>query len=401
MKKIGHSSSLSRVIVFFRRKGLRAIPGRLAQEMRVPTTPLGLRIHPLWRAGRKLRRAFRRGGGGLYFGTDTLVAFYDLQVSPITFDFAWFLVAADLERIRQRLEHLHIVIVFGETWRSGPESSDYLAVIDGAARRQRLFDILIPLTDLMPSVDGVTFTGDRALANRIWDVAGGRAFPADYSPSLPYLAVPFPKMVIEAAKRGEEIPSLRAAESVLRRAVQWTSKISAGRPFVTITLRDFDYQQKRNSNLHDWVLFADELRREGFAVAFIPDTHRTLDPEAMAPLADFPVLVEAAWNIAFRAAVYESASINLGINTGPMALNWLNRRCRYIAFKMVLDDEPGSSLEFQRSLGLNPLEPFPFATSYQVLCVEKDELAVLRREFQAMWNRLKVDEGPELSCDGA
>ena len=34
----------------------------------------------------------------------TLFAFYDLQVSPITFDFLWFLVGADLERRRRGLE---------------------------------------------------------------------------------------------------------------------------------------------------------------------------------------------------------------------------------------------------------------------------------------------------------
>ena len=49
-----------------------------------------------------------------HFGeADTLYAFYDLGVAPITFDFLWFLVGAELERERRGLSAVHAVIVPG------------------------------------------------------------------------------------------------------------------------------------------------------------------------------------------------------------------------------------------------------------------------------------------------
>ena len=391
------SSSLRRLQTYIRKNGLNTVPERLRQEVRVPTTPVGKRMHPVWRMGRHVLSWVR--GKNVAFGGDTLVAFYDLQVSPVTYDFAWFLVAADLERRRRQMARLHVVVVSGETWASGPESAEYLSVVNAGARRQRLFDILIPLTELMPSVGGVTAIEDRAVADRFWDSAHGRVFPADYSPALPYLSVPFPMMVTGAAQNGEDVPSLCVPEAACRWVETWRSQFCGGRPLVTITIRDFDYQPKRNSNIADWVAFGGELRSEGFAVAVVPDMGRSLDSRAMGQFGDLPVLIEPAWHLIFRAALYEAAAVNLGVNTGPMALNWLNRRCKYISFKMVLDDEQGSSIEFQRSLGLDPSEPFPFAKPHQVLCMDADELPVLRREFSVLWGRLEVEQALGSSLD--
>lgn len=354
----------------------------MTQEIRSPTTPLGRQLHPIWRVSRAAWGGLRRRA--TVFDNRTLLAFYDLEVSPITFDFAWFLVAADLERRRRRLERLHVVIVSGQNWESGPESEEYLSVVDGPARRQRVFDILIPLTELMPSVGGVTLADDRSAAGRLVDGAAGYTFPRGYSPALPFLENPFPKLVMQAANAGEKIPSLRAPQSARQRIDQWRMRNFGERPLVTITIRDFDYQPGRNSNLAAWAEFAHELQQvEGVATVLVPDTSRTLESQHEV-FAGLPVFVEPAWNIALRSALYEAGFVNLGVNTGPMALNWLNRNCRYVTFKMVLDDEPGARLDFQLSLGVDPRRPFPFATPCQRLCVDRDDLPTLRQEFSTI-----------------
>ena len=48
----------------------------------------------------------RRGDPGY---TRTLLAFYDLKVAPVTFDFLWFLVGAELARRAARADKVHVV----------------------------------------------------------------------------------------------------------------------------------------------------------------------------------------------------------------------------------------------------------------------------------------------------
>src|SRR4029453_9096309 len=86
----------------------------------------------------------------------TLFAFYDLQVSPITFDFLWFLVGADLERRRRGLEAVHVVIVPGRASGLRRERDDYEGVVDAEARTQRISNILFPACALLPTAAGGT-----------------------------------------------------------------------------------------------------------------------------------------------------------------------------------------------------------------------------------------------------
>ena len=84
-------------------------PGRLAVEASQPTTAPGRLVHRLARNAITLAAALPRRLHAMAVpkpedGARTLYAFYDLHVSPITFDFLWFLVGADLERRRRGLD---------------------------------------------------------------------------------------------------------------------------------------------------------------------------------------------------------------------------------------------------------------------------------------------------------
>ena len=72
---------------------------RARRELALPTTGAG---QALYRAARAL--SGRRGTPPV---GDTLFAFYDLAVAPITFDFLWFLVGAEFaRRMRERITRL-------------------------------------------------------------------------------------------------------------------------------------------------------------------------------------------------------------------------------------------------------------------------------------------------------
>src|ERR1700750_2173335 len=82
-----------------RTEGLGWLKRRMAVEASHPTTAVGQGVHFLARRGlggvAALPRALRRMGQARSAETqDTLFAFYDLKVAPVTFDFLWFLAAS-------------------------------------------------------------------------------------------------------------------------------------------------------------------------------------------------------------------------------------------------------------------------------------------------------------------
>ncbi|MGE5538004.1 MAG: hypothetical protein ACM30I_05270 [Gemmatimonas sp.] len=318
----------------------------------------------------------------------TLTAFYDLAVSPITFDFVWFLVGADIERRRRGLANVDIVIVPGPENGLRREQPDYEAVIDPASRRARIFNILLPACALLPFTRGITLAHSRAHADWIASSAGESVFPPRYEPKLPRYLGPAP--ALDASRGGEQnIAVLRAADSNLDLVRRWLEQRTAGRRVVTITLRDYAYMPARNSDLQAWTAFAHSLDRDRFIPIFIPDTDQCLRalPAALSP---FAVCVEAAWNLGFRMALYEQAFVNLGVNNGPMGLCWLNERTRYITFKILSETVPQTTRDYMALLGFDVGKSLPFATPYQKWVWEVDSLAVIQREFDGFLRRVSA-----------
>src|SRR5262249_29623507 len=92
---------LPRLAFKIRTEGFAWLKKRLAVEATLPTTDIGRSIHLSARralgASAALPRALRRLLAIEHpEAHDVLFAFYDLKVAPVTFDFLWFLAAAEL-----------------------------------------------------------------------------------------------------------------------------------------------------------------------------------------------------------------------------------------------------------------------------------------------------------------
>ena len=364
-------------------------PGWWLLEIQKPRTGFGRRIHRLCRALRSLKGLIP--GSRRVTADGTFVAFYDLGHWPITFDFLWFMVAADLERQRLGFRHLHFVFVPGSDWEAGPEVKSYYEVVDGAARRQRVYDVLVPATALLSATAGLTLAGSRAEASRIVDRGSKRVFPDGYSPELPGGDWPYYKMVMDASRSHRTIPPLQAPQGARDWVKRWREAYCDGRPYVTITLRHFGYTPVRNSNLGAWGDFARELEGRGFCPVIVPETHMTLDA-LPSELQGLQVFTESAWQLHLRSALYEGAYLNLGVNNGPLSLCILNLRCRYIIFKMIIEGETVAGLKALLERGIDPRQPLPFASRFQRWVVEPDTLPTIRSEFEAMCRSIEEAE---------
>jgi hypothetical protein len=376
-------SGVPLLVYKLRHGGLNWLLRRLHEEWQMPRTAAGQRIYRGARAiGRGLRPATTAESDRGADHAPTLYAFYDLGVAPITFDFLWFLVAAELVRLRLGLASIHVVIVPGRRAGLRREDPEYEKVVGPVARRGRVSALLMPACALLPSVSGMTAASSREQARDLVRRAGGRVFPARYEPALP--TYPGPHEPLRAAREEQaRIGPLRAVGADLEAVDHWLAARGLRARLVTITLRSYGYMPDRNSNVAAWVGFARRLDPERFSVVFVPDTSQCLDgiPEA---LREFPVFSEAALVLGLRMALYERAFLNLGVNNGPMGLCWLNDRTRYITFKMLTETAPQATPEYMGHLGFEIGASLPGATPWQKWVWENDDLAVIEREFAVM-----------------
>jgi hypothetical protein len=389
------AGGISRLVHKVRHGGLSWIGRRVAVEARMPTTAPGRLIHVLAQraittaaaAPRRLRRMLADRS---FATADTLFAFYDLAVAPITFDFLWFLAGADLRRRELGLERVHVVIVPG--WHGGvrQEREDYEDVVNPDARRERIHNILIPSCAFLPTSAGVTYAASRGHAHHLRSLVGRNIFPAGYEPALP--SVPGPQACLAAGRRGDRsIACLRATNERLRDVDEWIAVHAGGRSIVTLTIRAYGYMSARNSNLAAWASFAEWLDQQRFACVVIPDLTQTLGgpPGGFGSAIVFP---EAAWNIGLRMALYERALLNMGVNTGPMGLCWLNSRTRYGTFKMAPAGVPQTDLDYYRELEFDIGRSLSFATPVQKMVWQDDTFEVIRTTFLELLARIEGAE---------
>jgi hypothetical protein len=324
-----------------------------------------------------------------------LYAFYDLEVAPITFDFLWFLTAADLTRRRLGARGIHVVIVPGRCENVRGEQADYEAVVPVAARQERIPAILFEASRLLPSCAGITLAVSRPEAQLLRSFAR-HVFPSDYDIRLP--SFPTSRMCLEAARRGERpIAVLRATGQRRQDVERWLRSRGLGRrQLITVTLRGYDYMRQRNSNLIAWRDFAHSLDATKFLCVFVPDTEQTIEglPSFMDGMLVFS---EAAWSVGARMALYELAYLNMGVNTGPMGLCWLNERAHYVTLKMAPAGVPQTTVDFFCSLGFAPGESLPFATPTQELVWEDDSLDAILHAFDRVTSAIG-GRGRELFC---
>lgn len=352
---------------------------RSVLEFRIPETTLGKQLKPInifiYQLFALLVTPLRCLFNRKCLRADTLYVFYDLEVCPITFNLCEALGMANVERIRLGLNYLHVVFVPGPNEGLRHEMEDYESFVDKDARHWRKHNLLFPLTHLVSSCIGFSNCSSRQEAALLQRTAR-YIFPNRYSTQFP-IPIPF----FEGARNpSSDVMSLKATPKALSYIRQWLAFRSNNRKIIVITLRQYTYMPKRNSNITAWSRFAKQLDPQEYFVVIVPDTEVAVQ-KPLPEFAEFEHCFEACWNIELRAALYETAFLNLGINNGPFSLCWLNPNCRYIMFKIITEEVAQTTEEAQRKHGLIPGVPPAFALPYQKWVWEPDTEETIQREF--------------------
>lgn len=314
---------------------------------------------------------------------DTLYFFYDLEVEPITYNFCWALAIAEARRKKQQLSQLKVIIVPGLSQGLRKEAAEYQTIIDDEARWWRIYSILLPMVMLLPNRPSLHFYASREEALLMMKENAHYIYPDKYNVTFPTTY-----QIRDAMHYKTDFMVFQATAKARAYVSEWLAQHTDNRKVIVITLRQYDYAPARNSNIAAWAAFAEKLDKKEFFVVIVPDTEKAFYglPE---PLHNFMHLEAACWNIGIRAALYELAYLNLGVNTGPMLLCWLNANCRYVTFKMVTKNPSPASVEYMLEQGFQPNETPSFANPFQRWIWEEDEEKVISREFYSMYKLLE------------
>ena len=235
--------------------------------------------------------------------TRTLYAFYDLSVSPISFDFSAFLIVAERARRARKLDTLFVIIVPKGIFDDHHDNKQY----DRIHASWRIQNILVPLTGLLPSCSGLTIAETREQAGSILSDATKQVFPENYAVSAP-IQRHHTGWTIVASHLGANIQYFQATQQARAYARQWIDHHAKGKTCVALTLREANFLKSRNSDLGVWSSFSHQLSQQGYYPIIFRDIDRALDAPTD-ELKEFPEVPEAVFNLGLRIGFYEECDI--------------------------------------------------------------------------------------------
>ena len=237
----------------------------------------------------------------------TLYCFYDLEVSPPSYDFFTYMQLAELHRKRHNLSNLFFVFVPGP--KDGFRDDALEKTI--AQRYTMMRNVVIPSCWLLPSCKGIAWLQHEDEANLFFEKAKGHVFPRGYSPQArvgDYLW----QGIVAAYLRNETFTTLREPPEYQRMVSSLFPDI-AEKKLITVTIREVPYHTGRNTNFQVWLSFLKTLDTSKYKIVIIPDT----DNLSNDVFEGFEYCKIASINVLFRTAIYRKAYLNMFHNNGP------------------------------------------------------------------------------------
>ncbi len=334
-----------------------------------------------------LRRLFRSNREPTQISlvsADTMVAVYDLNSEPLTFDFADFLAAAESYAKTHGKSNFFIFIV--------PRNRDpllvdkiYAEAVPEDSQNWRVNNIILQLIPLYPSCIGYSLLPPQIqmvslISNRL-------VFPAGYSDTF---KPSVDQSYIFKLLNLNIFSGFVSSQQGLNYINQWQKVNDIVNPMVVITLRQYGYDVTRNSNIEEWVKFAHWVKGLGFTPVFVPDTDACFLPNNL--LDGFIVFNEPCWNLGLRMALNELAFVNLFYYNGTAAICRLNKKVRTIAFFPVLEDSIHGDSTTINHLGLTVGQRrYDFAEPHQFLSWKRDSFENIQDEFIEFKKHVPLD----------
>ena len=306
-----------------------------------------------------------------------VVATYDLEHHPLSYDIAFFVQAAEIYRQQTGCDNIALTIAAPKDIdNQAGVSKEVYSVVDGRAREYRINHICVEMAQLMPSIASIVVK---------YRAARDFAFELEQFDAVPYPnGQPHHNEYYQVLNQHPDLVSGFSSTTEAQRVVRkWLDPVSGGRKVVCVSLRQYLVDTGRNSNIPEWAAFLQRLDQTEYAVVVLPDTDHIADFKS-SPLAIYPAFEPACFGVDLRMALYESAYLNMFVSNGPSFAATLFRNVNYLMFKIMQPDIPLVAPEVLTWLGYEIGGTPKYATPFQKWVWEQDAADVLHREFVQM-----------------
>jgi hypothetical protein len=313
--------------------------------------------------------------------SEELVAVYDLRTESVTYDFAFFIASAEAFMIKNFKKTFVICFIVNKKFNI--QDKCYEKSVNSDSAEWRFNNIILPLVNLYPACDGysVMTYGSNVFATLKEKLVYPDHYDGEfYKPVMDYTDVfgllnNYCFTGFKASKQGVYYVELWMKERNYN-----LNKV------VTITLRSYGYDEKRNSNVDAWIDFSKWVEKKGYVPLFIMDTDASFLIDEK--FDDRIIFNEISWNMGLRVALYEVSYLNF-VSHGPASVAQLNRKSSCISMKLIVNDSLQANEDIYKGYGMNVGDRgYVFAGRYQLLSWKDDELNNIVDEFNS-FNKLK------------
>ena len=307
-------------------------------------------------------------------GDDVLSVFYDLNCNPVTFDFAYFLVGAEVFAKQNGKSKLFIWFV--QKNKDFIKDEEYLKHVDEDSQNWRFNNILLPLACMHAAYTGFGILPQGTSVNKY--IKEGLIYPEgfgeNYSPRFNY----------KDLRDYVELSSFRGLQTSLQGQKyinSWKNHAEIDLPIVSITLRNYGFDPSRNSNIKEWVKFADWVSQRGYTPVFIPDVDACWEPDDA--LGSHLVFTDACWNLEIRMAFYNSCFVSFFYTNGVGSLAMLNKNIRCITMHPVISESLCANQKSyeDQNMNIGDRKAPGFGEAFQWLSWKRDSFENIKSEF--------------------
>lgn len=317
----------------------------------------------------------------------TLNCFYDMAVSPCSYDFFTFLFSAENCRARRGLDTIKLIFVHGT---DNYFRTDNIRTLE---QNKNFFEnVIIPGISLLPFCS--SFLWIKRDEINLTEMDPTFIFPRGYKPASP-VAEYIPGELIASSIRGDTPSFLHPPEYALALAKSYIDEKSNGKPVVVLTTRELERENKnktRNIDNTIWKQTFEKLKHD-YTPIIIRDTATCSHKPLFDDVIECP---QASIHLPFRMALYTLAFLNFTKNTGPSLL-LLYGKTNTVYFAEYDNDEIALSEKwFLENFGMVEKSQYPMTTvSKQFYWGKEDQnniLDICKNTDPDLKNSLKLNK---------
>ena len=307
----------------------------------------------------------------------TLFCFYDMAVSPCSYDFFIFLYSAEICRVRRGLDDLQLILIHGQRNKFRDDK------IRTDEQNEMFFNnVIVPGISLLPSCSGFMWQSRSQVSTN--GLAETQIFPRGFRLEKPVHGY-LPSGLVASMIRQDKLSFLEAPAYARNLATDLISYRCPEGAFVTISAREIereDTNKTRTLKYPIWRKAIEKLDSLGIKTFVIRDSSALKNPPLFEGVDELP---EASIHVPLRMAVYERALLNFTKNNGPSVLQ-LFGKTRSIYFNEFDDSIVSLSRSWYASkYGMVEGDQFPFTTqSKKVVWNDESEKRIIDEAAKAL-----------------